>query len=312
MVAVFWLDEACNRGYLHFTPELRDLFESWGIAQQYASAYSTQSYGFCLRRVLNEFAYVWITLLLLMALWNTSGKLLCLLPSVSALRDKLGFCSEQPPEGSYQATLEHAREAQSQLTKSLSNLLVISSFGPLVPPLMVLSSGCFWLQMRTAVAVRMQDRRFGSILAENVMVQVPSRRFQLLQRVMVHATAFATFADLRFDYGPIVLYVTVAIAEVAIGQKIVQTCMGKYSCAGQKESNVTTVEMNRTYRQVSSPQFKMQVDDEERENSANGSVRPSHVEGILWTKSAVHATNVEEILWTKPFEHDFDQAALAT
>ena len=45
-------------GYLHFAPDLKALFDSWDIGQQYASAYSRQGHGFCLRRVLNEFTYV--------------------------------------------------------------------------------------------------------------------------------------------------------------------------------------------------------------------------------------------------------------
>ena len=39
---------------------------------------------------------------------------------------------------------------------------------------------------------------------------------------MVHLTAFATFVDLRFDYGPIGLYAVIVVVEFAVGEKIAQ------------------------------------------------------------------------------------------
>eukprot|EP00658_Telonema_sp_P-2_P084738 TRINITY_DN9494_c0_g2_i1.p1 TRINITY_DN9494_c0_g2~~TRINITY_DN9494_c0_g2_i1.p1 ORF type:complete len:332 (-),score=54.15 TRINITY_DN9494_c0_g2_i1:993-1913(-) len=57
VVCVSLLDESCLRHYLYFAPDLSELMVRWDIGQQGFDAYRP---GFCSRRLLSEFSYVWL------------------------------------------------------------------------------------------------------------------------------------------------------------------------------------------------------------------------------------------------------------
>eukprot|EP00658_Telonema_sp_P-2_P035159 TRINITY_DN25620_c0_g1_i1.p2 TRINITY_DN25620_c0_g1~~TRINITY_DN25620_c0_g1_i1.p2 ORF type:complete len:140 (-),score=52.54 TRINITY_DN25620_c0_g1_i1:142-561(-) len=86
LFSTFVLDEACLRYYLSFDDSIRELFEVWDLAEQGFEAYRP---GFCSRRLLSEFSYVWIMLALMSTFLEPTVSLVMSLPSARAMVTKI-------------------------------------------------------------------------------------------------------------------------------------------------------------------------------------------------------------------------------
>lgn len=138
---------SCLRYYLSFTPELKSLLDAWGIGSVGSSAYRS---GFCSRKLISQFSYVWLTILLLYVFVDPIRRMALTLPpvqsTIAAIRRKLASWSKdsadaEPEEPDvYAETLDSAFETQQELIQASSMLLTTFVFGPFVPILMVLAA----------------------------------------------------------------------------------------------------------------------------------------------------------------------------
>merc|ERR1712166_2967 len=87
MLAVFLVDESCLRYYTKFAADLKSLLDAWGLGQVGAEAFRK---GFCSRRLISEFGYVWVDMAVISAFVNPTIWLLSEHPKVLPLLDWAG------------------------------------------------------------------------------------------------------------------------------------------------------------------------------------------------------------------------------
>eukprot|EP00656_Telonema_subtile_P057711 TRINITY_DN9561_c0_g1_i2.p1 TRINITY_DN9561_c0_g1~~TRINITY_DN9561_c0_g1_i2.p1 ORF type:complete len:1111 (+),score=173.31 TRINITY_DN9561_c0_g1_i2:852-4184(+) len=209
MLSVFILDESCLRYYLSFSPSLQSLLHTWSVAQQGADAYRP---NFCSRRLISEFAYVWISIILLAALITPVRQLVLVHPKFQAIRARFGA-----PRDSFEETLFHASKLQNDLVRNLSLILTVAFFGGIVPLLMPIALLATWLQLCALDLVARHEAgvSWGQILASNVLVQIPLSRLQAYVRGGGATVTVLLFLDLEFGNGPVVFYALFWAAEIA-------------------------------------------------------------------------------------------------
>eukprot|EP00656_Telonema_subtile_P000554 TRINITY_DN10255_c0_g1_i1.p1 TRINITY_DN10255_c0_g1~~TRINITY_DN10255_c0_g1_i1.p1 ORF type:complete len:994 (-),score=211.74 TRINITY_DN10255_c0_g1_i1:784-3765(-) len=214
MLAVFVLDETCLRGYLSFNTQLYELLDSWELAQQGWEAYRP---GFCSRLLLSTFSYVWLTIALISGLFSPCVDLIQLLPWVRRLLDRF-VKTDTAEDAEYCAAMKIALAEQTKLVQTLTLLLTVEIFGPVVPPLMLLAPSVSWLQLCASDAVHRHASRasWSALLASNVLVQAPMSMYRRIGRVGSWTVAAVVFADLEFGVGPIVCYGLFMTAEVLV------------------------------------------------------------------------------------------------
>eukprot|EP00656_Telonema_subtile_P004296 TRINITY_DN1194_c0_g1_i15.p1 TRINITY_DN1194_c0_g1~~TRINITY_DN1194_c0_g1_i15.p1 ORF type:complete len:1243 (-),score=233.02 TRINITY_DN1194_c0_g1_i15:64-3792(-) len=219
MVSVFLLDESCLRFYLSFSDDLRVLLEAWDIAQTGASAYRTQ---FCSRRLVTEFSYVWLSILLLNTFVTPAIRLVHTFPQVIQLQDTIRARIsalrgvEPEPADQEQLTLQNAQDLQQELAGVFNTMLTALVFGVLLPPLCLLLPLWGWLNLCSLEWETNCDncRSFGERLAQRILVQPPSQLFQGLTLFGNWSISAFVFLDLEFGLGPSLFFVVASVIEV--------------------------------------------------------------------------------------------------
>eukprot|EP00658_Telonema_sp_P-2_P042027 TRINITY_DN3011_c0_g1_i14.p1 TRINITY_DN3011_c0_g1~~TRINITY_DN3011_c0_g1_i14.p1 ORF type:complete len:1238 (+),score=210.98 TRINITY_DN3011_c0_g1_i14:106-3819(+) len=196
------LDESCLRYYLHFSHELSSLMEAWRINQRGWEAYRP---GFCSRRLLSEFSYVWLIYTLAQAFVTPTSTLIKAHPLFTRARRAASSAELSERD----ETLKRARSSQRHLGRTMSFLVLVANFGPVVPLLLLLAPLVVWLQ---SCALDLFDRhpnkesRFSMVMASRWLVQVPVKRVLVLTLVATWVGTGCVFLDLGFDLSPMVLY----------------------------------------------------------------------------------------------------------
>eukprot|EP00658_Telonema_sp_P-2_P014727 TRINITY_DN15617_c0_g1_i1.p1 TRINITY_DN15617_c0_g1~~TRINITY_DN15617_c0_g1_i1.p1 ORF type:complete len:413 (+),score=63.32 TRINITY_DN15617_c0_g1_i1:345-1583(+) len=221
VVFVLVLDESCLRYYLAFARELASLMDAWRIDQRGWGAYRP---GFCSRRLLSEFSYVWLIYALMRGLFSPAVALIRTRPKtrrlVAWLR-RMCACGREPDERA--AVLSFARSSQSSLAGMLTFIIVISTFGVAVPVLLLFAPLMTWLR---CCALDLTDRhldderssRFGDALVTRCLVQVPVMRVVVLALLSMWTVACLIFVDLGFDLGPMLFYAV--FCAVTLGSRL--------------------------------------------------------------------------------------------
>eukprot|EP00658_Telonema_sp_P-2_P048606 TRINITY_DN3696_c0_g1_i5.p1 TRINITY_DN3696_c0_g1~~TRINITY_DN3696_c0_g1_i5.p1 ORF type:complete len:459 (-),score=90.07 TRINITY_DN3696_c0_g1_i5:348-1724(-) len=242
VVSVLVLDEACFRYYLAFSPDLASLMSAWGIGQRGWTAYRQ---GFCSRRLLSEFSYVWLMYALMQALIISTSTLISAHPRTRRLlawiKSRVSLEYAERIE-----TLQLACSTQKSLAMVLNTLVVMVSFGPLVPLLLVGAPVVVWLQ---CCALDLEDRhpdlehvrRFGVVTAARWLVQVPVRRVAILSLVNLWMVAGLIFVDLGFDLGPVLVYVLLSVATLAFWSQSRRSWNRSRARSGDLPARETTV-----------------------------------------------------------------------
>eukprot|EP00656_Telonema_subtile_P051092 TRINITY_DN6796_c0_g1_i5.p1 TRINITY_DN6796_c0_g1~~TRINITY_DN6796_c0_g1_i5.p1 ORF type:complete len:1237 (-),score=178.33 TRINITY_DN6796_c0_g1_i5:137-3847(-) len=252
MVAVFLIDEACLRFYLPFSPDLQSLLDAWNLGTTGSAAYRP---GFCGRRLVSEFCYVWLMIVTISTFVGPSLWILKVHPKVQAFLDRR---REAADLGEYTLTQHHAAATQAEIVHTLSVILTLASFGVLVPPLLLLAPVAVWLKLCALdFVVQHSEISVGHVLACSVLVQTPVSVFEILGRAFVYSTTVLTFVDLEFSVGPILLYAMFVLAE------LVYRCKHRISSATENWSkgrhSEVVVEVN--------PMIKPVVAHRDRRNS---------------------------------------------
>eukprot|EP00656_Telonema_subtile_P056530 TRINITY_DN9049_c0_g1_i1.p1 TRINITY_DN9049_c0_g1~~TRINITY_DN9049_c0_g1_i1.p1 ORF type:complete len:1372 (-),score=167.80 TRINITY_DN9049_c0_g1_i1:1954-6069(-) len=216
MLSTLLLDESCLRYYLMLDGGLRSLFEAWGIAQDGYEAYRP---GYCTRRLLSEFVYVWLTMVLISGLFTPSFELL---RSLGWHRRAQSYWvgdadgTSAAPVDMYEATLNRATEVQQEVLNILTFILLIELFGGLVPVLLLLAPIVSWVKLCAWDCIERHSgngESWGEVVASNIIVQVPVTLLHRLLRVGTWLVAAFIFVDLQFDVGPILVYTAVSLLE---------------------------------------------------------------------------------------------------
>merc|ERR1712072_517386 len=100
------------------------------------------------------------------------------------------------------------RAVQQQLAGIISRMITMMAFGTLVPVLLMLAPAVSWLNLRAAqwVASHSEEKQFGEVLAEQILVQAPVFVFRNLGLALNLGVMVFVFLDLGFGLGPIVFY----------------------------------------------------------------------------------------------------------
>jgi len=135
--------------------------------------------GFCSRRLVSEFSYVWIMVQLIYMLVSPAKRILLTIPSFVKHYDNfmnklLRKCGKPPPT-TYQKTLDAAAHVQNELVETMSVILTAAIFACVVPILVILLPLGLWLQL---CSIRWCNLRMkptvGQTLASQILVQQPS------------------------------------------------------------------------------------------------------------------------------------------
>eukprot|EP00658_Telonema_sp_P-2_P027978 TRINITY_DN21526_c0_g1_i1.p1 TRINITY_DN21526_c0_g1~~TRINITY_DN21526_c0_g1_i1.p1 ORF type:complete len:301 (-),score=57.28 TRINITY_DN21526_c0_g1_i1:419-1321(-) len=221
VVFVIVLDESCLRYYLQFSTDLASLMQAWGIAQQGWEAYRP---GFCSRRLLSEFSYVWLIYTLIQGLFGPSVALLKAHPTIERWLVWIETSCSREELDDRARTLDLASSSQQTLASTLTLFVVAASFGTMVPLLLLVVPLVAWLQCCTLdLTDRYPDHtnpnRFAVGLATRWLVQVPVRRMLLLSLMTVWTVTCLILVDLSFNLAPALFYV--AFCAVVLGLRLV-------------------------------------------------------------------------------------------
>eukprot|EP00656_Telonema_subtile_P008866 TRINITY_DN14147_c0_g1_i2.p1 TRINITY_DN14147_c0_g1~~TRINITY_DN14147_c0_g1_i2.p1 ORF type:complete len:453 (+),score=92.29 TRINITY_DN14147_c0_g1_i2:99-1457(+) len=244
MLTVFLLDDSCLRNYLAFAHDLRELMTSWGIGQHGSDAYRP---GFCSRKLVQEFSYVWLTLVLFATFLDPAIEMLEAHPRVQAVQRRftVGFWLGYSCDGGYRDTLEHCAQLQMRLVKLLATVLTMVSMSPFVPLLLLTAPVFCWIQICThAWVFREADFEFGQRVAMDVLVQQPPFWFPCLLFVALWSVMAFVLIDLSFDVAPIAVFFTFSVATVlgtATSAGCFPACFERWSVALLPEVGFTRV-----------------------------------------------------------------------
>ena len=114
------------------------------------------------------------------------------------------------------SVLQASQEEQHHIATTVSRLLIILSFGILVPQLLVLGPLGLWLNMFAAQwkEAHAHSRPFGEQLALRILVQVPFDILRKLSYVLNLLVAIFIFLDLEFNVIPISSYGMLLLSEI--------------------------------------------------------------------------------------------------
>eukprot|EP00658_Telonema_sp_P-2_P023992 TRINITY_DN19625_c0_g1_i7.p1 TRINITY_DN19625_c0_g1~~TRINITY_DN19625_c0_g1_i7.p1 ORF type:complete len:687 (+),score=122.59 TRINITY_DN19625_c0_g1_i7:3-2063(+) len=177
MVAVFLLDESCLRYYLWFATDLATLLDSWDIGQRGSEAYRQQ---FCSRKLVKDYQVVWVSILLVAALLQTTMRLIMALPKIKAMAldmAALKCCSDQKEHDLFSATLDHCFGLVGEISHLLSGILTIVVFGIVAPVLLLLGPVVIWLTLCSVLWVSREQTHKET--SEKALVQTSGLRLSM-------------------------------------------------------------------------------------------------------------------------------------
>eukprot|EP00658_Telonema_sp_P-2_P017651 TRINITY_DN16882_c0_g1_i2.p1 TRINITY_DN16882_c0_g1~~TRINITY_DN16882_c0_g1_i2.p1 ORF type:complete len:860 (+),score=134.15 TRINITY_DN16882_c0_g1_i2:290-2869(+) len=219
LVFVLVLDESCLRYYLDFSPELASLMEAWGINQRGWEAYRP---GFCSRRLLSQFSYVWLIYALVRGLFTPTIHLIGTHPKARWLVAWFENTCGGESDKYFAHAKVSARVSQLELSCALTLIIVTTIFGALVPVLLLLLPLAVWLRCCALdLAARHPDEEsshVGFVLATRCLVQVPVKRAVSLALLSTGTVTCLIFVDLGFDLGPVLFYVI--FCSVTLGARL--------------------------------------------------------------------------------------------
>eukprot|EP00658_Telonema_sp_P-2_P052147 TRINITY_DN4032_c0_g1_i6.p1 TRINITY_DN4032_c0_g1~~TRINITY_DN4032_c0_g1_i6.p1 ORF type:complete len:887 (+),score=95.56 TRINITY_DN4032_c0_g1_i6:717-3377(+) len=202
---VFLLDESCLRYYLDFDNNLLKLLEAWEIAERGWHAYRT---GFCSRRLLAEFTYVWLVYLLLRGLLTPTKQLAKSHPAFQRLVRRLNAYvrPSSVSQNEYMHTLEEASSAQQALAKVITMITIATGFGVLVPWLLMLLPLLAWLGSCSLDLLDRHPNPDSCTRSTRWLVQVPVGHSAFYVHVSMWTVTYLVFLDLDFGVGPVLFY----------------------------------------------------------------------------------------------------------
>eukprot|EP00656_Telonema_subtile_P057663 TRINITY_DN9538_c0_g1_i4.p1 TRINITY_DN9538_c0_g1~~TRINITY_DN9538_c0_g1_i4.p1 ORF type:complete len:894 (+),score=105.11 TRINITY_DN9538_c0_g1_i4:1970-4651(+) len=252
MVAVYILDESCLRYYLQFSDDLLELLTTWGIGEQGLQAYRPQ---FCSRRLVLEFSYVWLSIILLDSFLRPAIRLLkerALYKRFAAAQHRfLRRLKCKPPVDRTlkEQTIFHADELQQVFASRLTIMLTFVVFGVLLPPLCLLAPLWGFLNF-CALQWIAEDAHFEEVFARRILVHPPYGLFQALACLGNWGVSSFIFLDLEFELGPVVLYVALCVVEMALVLRLRCRMPRALAAAAAKRQAVASVLWQRKEPEV--------------------------------------------------------------
>eukprot|EP00656_Telonema_subtile_P025499 TRINITY_DN27570_c0_g2_i1.p1 TRINITY_DN27570_c0_g2~~TRINITY_DN27570_c0_g2_i1.p1 ORF type:complete len:459 (-),score=124.18 TRINITY_DN27570_c0_g2_i1:220-1596(-) len=294
LLSVLLLSESCLRYYLSFETALRTLLDLWDIGSQ-----GTFRAGFCSRTLINDFTFVWLTSSCIHSFVTPSIRLLRTHPFIQTLPARLLRCHpaaqtliarfHPPPaeQGTLQAAQAQAMSVQLAVVGTLSEMLTLTTFGVLVPPLLLLAPLGWWLQLCALDLTHRHtlDVHIGSQLASQVLVQIPATILQVATRVAIWAVAVFVLLDFKFGAGPTAVYIIAAASEVVLScyrWKRRQHCKHCKQCTPEEPLVLDTPELKLYVNPTQAS--KPDQDPEQRLSPSgvkSGQVKTLH---LLWRK----------------------------
>ena len=136
---------------------------------------------------------MWLSLSIIATFVEPSIVLLLSYPRVKAIKEQImqrlmQKCSTLVQEPTlYEKTLAATFETQETLVKTLNVILTITTFGPILPPLMMFCPLWAWLQRcaRVESSKRGDDRSIGEMLAVRVFVHKPVVAFAVYMAALI-------------------------------------------------------------------------------------------------------------------------------